>query len=73
MDFPGLDNQQFSEKTLKGFLLKNVDPNAKSPAVRQLNNFLVKRVDTFWDQVIIPIRNNGTFDGNKTHFGERTR
>jgi len=69
MSFPDLENQQFSEKTLKGFLLKNVSPNTNNnPAIQQLNNFLVQRVDTFWDQVIKPLQSNGTFDGNKINW-----
>lgn len=60
-----LDNQQFSEKTLKGFLLKNVNPNTKIPAVHQLNKFLVERVDKFWDDVVVPLQKDNHFDGNK--------
>nr|QBK87132.1 MAG: uncharacterized protein LCMAC201_00340 [Marseillevirus LCMAC201] len=68
MDFPGLDNQQFSEKTLKGFLLKGIDPNSKNPAVQSLNIFCIHRVDKFWVDVIEPLCQKGTFDGNKINW-----
>ena len=68
MDFSNLDNQNYSETTLKGFLLKNVDPKTSDPNVRELNNFLVKRVDRFWEEVIVPLRNNKHFDGNKINW-----
>jgi hypothetical protein len=68
MSFPGLDNQQFSEKTLKGFLLKNLDLGNNNPSVQQLNAFLVKRVDEFWDQVVVPLCSDDKFDGNKINW-----
>ena len=69
MNIPDLDNQQFSEKTLKGFLLKNVDPNTNgNPALQQLNAYLVKRVDEFWTTVVEPLRKDGSFDGNKINW-----
>lgn len=68
MDFSKLDNQKFSERTLKGFLLKNVDPKSDDPKIQQLNHFLVDRVDKFWDQVVVPLQSNGVFDGNKINW-----
>ena len=68
-NIPTTDNQQFSDQTLKGFLLKNIDPSTQQdPAVQILNQYLVKRVDNFWDQVIIPLRNAKEFDGNKVNY-----
>lgn len=59
------DNQQFSEKTLKGYLLKNCNPNATDPSEKALNVFLTGRVDKFWDDVVNPLRKYHSFDGNK--------
>lgn len=60
-----LDNQEFSERTLKGALLQNVDLKTKNPTIQTLNHFLVKRVDEFWDTVVIPLKKLDKFDGNK--------
>jgi len=68
MNIPDPENQQFSDSTLKGFLLKNVDTSTKNPAVKQLNEYIVKRVDTFWDLVVTPMREKGTFNGNKINW-----
>lgn len=69
MNFPCLENQTFSEKTLKGFLLKNVDANVKNnPSIQELNRFLIQRVDTFWDNVVVPLQESGNFDGNKINW-----
>ena len=68
MNHQALENQKFSEKALKGFLLKNVDPTTKDPAIQELNNYLVERVDTFWDTVVTPLSANGRFDGNKINW-----
>ncbi len=68
MEVPDPSNQQFSEKTLKGFLLKNVDPNAKSEDIQELNKFLVARVDAFWDVVMVPLRKAENFNGNKLNW-----
>nr|QBK87997.1 MAG: uncharacterized protein LCMAC202_03590 [Marseillevirus LCMAC202] len=62
------DNQQFSEKTLKGFLLKNIDLNTKNPTIQTLNLFFINRVDQFWVDVIEPLRQEGKFDGNKINW-----
>ena len=68
MDFPGLDNQQFSEKTLKGFLLKNIDLNTQNPAIRNLNQFLIQRVDKFWVDIVEPLHQQEKFNGNKINW-----
>lgn len=58
-------DQQFSEKTLKGFLMKNVQPGAQDPRVKDLNSYLVARVDRFWDDVAVPLIKNGVFNPEK--------
>ncbi len=68
MNIPTVDNQQFSEQTLKGFLLKNVDVTKKDPVIKLLNNYLIQRVDDFWDTVIVPLRRESKFDGNKINW-----
>ena len=69
MTFPGIENQQFSEKTLKGFLLKNVDPTTTNPDVKALNTYLVAKVDIFWDDVIKPLEEKGhKINGNKINW-----
>jgi hypothetical protein len=62
---PILENQDFEDTNLKGFLLTNVDHKNKSPQSLLLNDFLVKRVDMFWDQVVLPLRKLEKFDPNK--------
>lgn len=68
MSIPNPDNQHFSEKTLKGFLLQNVDLNTQNPAVRELNNHLIHRVDVFWNDVVVPLQKNNKFNGNKINW-----
>lgn len=68
MSMPTPDNQQFSDTTLKGFILKNVDPTSQSPVIQQLNEYLIKRVDTFWEHVVVPLRKAGNFNGNKMNW-----
>lgn len=68
MSFPTPDNQKFSDKTLKGFLLKGINFDSKNPAVQELNTFMVKRVDDFWETVVEPLRKTGNFDGNKINW-----
>lgn len=68
MSFPGLDNQNFSDQTLKGFLLKNVDNSTTNPAVLHLNQYLIDRVDKFWNDVVVPLRKANKFDGNKINW-----
>jgi len=68
MDRPTPNNQQFSEKTLKGFLLKNVDPTTTSPIVQLLNQYLIQRVDIFWNTVIVPLCKETKFNGNKINW-----
>lgn len=68
MSFPGLENQKFSEKTLKGFLLKNLEQNPKSDGDKALNYHLIKRVDEFWDKVVTPLQSSDNFDGNKINW-----
>ena len=68
MSVPTPDNQHFSEKTLKGFLLQNVDLNTKNPAVRELNGHLIRRVDVFWNDVVEPLQKAGKFNGNKINW-----
>ena len=63
-----LDNQKFSEKTLKGFLLKNVNPSPQTATDNTLNKYLRDRVDKFWIDVVIPLRSQGKFDGNKINW-----
>lgn len=63
-----LPEQQFSEKTLKGFLLKNVDIGSKDSTIYLLNEFLIKRVDEFWDSVVIPLKALSKFNGNKINW-----
>jgi len=65
MDLSQLDKQTPSEKTLKGFLLKNVDYTATEPIIKELNEFLIGRVDKFWEQVVIPLQEINRFDYNK--------
>jgi hypothetical protein len=65
MNIPGFDNQNFSEKTLKGILLQNVDRKSKDPMVIKLNQFLIERVDIFWDQIVIPLKYKNKFNPNK--------
>jgi len=60
--------QNYSEQTLKGFLLKNVDYKSNNPSVKTLNNFLIQRVDEFWDKVVVPLRKAKKFDGNKVNW-----
>lgn len=68
VDIPGLNDQNFSDKTLKGFLLKNVDPNPANVHIQNLNKYLIDRVDNFWKDVVIPLRNMNRFDGNKINW-----
>ena len=68
MDIPDPENQQFSEKTLKGFLLKNVDYQAQNPTINALNEYLIRRVDIFWDEVITKLQANDQFNGNKMNW-----
>ena len=68
MNVPNPENQTFTDSTLKGFLLKNVDNSNTDPAVVELNKYLVQRVDTFWDQVVVPLRKAGNFNGNKINW-----
>ena len=63
-----MDNQTFTETTLKGFLLKNVDLETNNPTIIQLNKFLIARVDQFWVDVVLPLRKMGKFDGNKVNW-----
>lgn len=65
MQFPNIDNQKFSDKTLRGFLLKNVDSQTDNIHVKTLNKYLINRVDNFWDQVVIPLRKQGKFKPQK--------
>ena len=58
-------NQEFSERTLKGALLNNVDLKTENPTIQRLNHYLVKRVDEFWDTVVVPLKKIDRFDGNK--------
>jgi hypothetical protein len=68
MEIPSADNQKFSESTLKGFLLKNVDPNTKDPVIQTLNQYLTNRVDEFWVNVVQPLKRINKFDGNKINW-----
>lgn len=68
MNIPPLNNQEFSERTLKGFLLKNIDPNTKNPTFQQINYYLVNRVDEFWDKVVLKLQKDDNFDGNKINW-----
>ena len=68
MNIPQLDNQNFSETTLKGFLLKNLDLKTKHPVVQQVNACLVKRVDDFWNTVVVKLQKEEKFDGNKINW-----
>ena len=63
-----IDKQHFSDKTLKGFLLKNVESASTNPAVKSLNAFCIARVDHFWDTVVVPLRAVDKFDGNKINW-----
>lgn len=68
MDIPPLNEQTFSETTLKGILLNNVDRKSKDPHIIILNKYLISRVDHFWDNVVVPLKNEGVFDGNKINW-----
>lgn len=68
MDFSHLDTQKFSDKTLKGFLLKNLDPAPKTELAAQLNYYITRRVDDFWEDVVMPLKTSGGFDGNKINW-----
>lgn len=65
MDIPEFNNPKFSEQTLKGFLLKHIEPNSTNPEVQELNHYQISRVDRFWESVIKPLEKEGKFDGNK--------
>jgi hypothetical protein len=58
-------NQEFSDSTLKGLLLANVDRTTQNETVLTLNKILIKRVDTFWEKIVIPLKSQKKFDGNK--------
>jgi hypothetical protein len=62
---PMLENQDFDDNNLKGFLLTNLDHKNKHPNVLIINDFLLKRVDLFWDSVVLPLRKLNKFDPNK--------
>lgn len=68
MNLPIPENQNFSEKTLKGFLLKNIELNSKNQTIQELNKFLIERVDEFWDQIVVPLQEQRAFDGNKINW-----
>jgi hypothetical protein len=68
MDFPNIDNQHYSEKTLRGFLLKNLNSNPRTPADREINDYLIRKVDIFWDEVVVPLRKDGRFDPAKINW-----
>ena len=65
MQFPNIDKQKYTDKTLKGFLLKNVDTNATNLHVKMLNQYLINRVDNFWEQVVLPLRKQNKFKPDK--------
>jgi hypothetical protein len=62
---PIIDEQEFSEQTLKGYLLKNVDPTNTNPIVQKINKYLTDRVELFWVEVVGPLREQNRFDPNK--------
>ena len=68
MEIPTPENQTFSEKTLKGFLLKGVDPKSTNPTIQMINKILTKQVDAFWEAVVVPLRKGGKLDGNKINW-----
>jgi hypothetical protein len=63
-----LSNQKFNDNDLKGFLLKNLDKNTTNPSIQLLNKFLISRVNTFWEYVVLPLKKLDKFDGNKINW-----
>jgi len=63
-----IGQQKFSDSTLKSFILKNVDFSTKNPVIKELNAFLIERVNTFWDLVVVRLQKSDNFDGNKMNW-----
>lgn len=65
---PTPDNQDFSDTTLKGFLLKGIDKKSDNPTILALNKILTAQVDRFWEAVVIPLRKSKQLNGNKINW-----
>lgn len=68
LETPVFQNQEFSEQNLKGFLLKNVDQNSNNPHIIELNKFLINRVEQFWKDIVIPLKEEQNFNPHKINW-----
>lgn len=65
---PTPENQDFSDSTLKGFLLKGIDKKSDNPTIIAINKILIAQVDRFWESVVIPLRKSKRLNGNKINW-----
>ena len=65
---PTPENQEFSETTLKGFLLKNIDRKTDNPTILAINKILIAQVDRFWEAIVVPLRKSKQLNGNKINW-----
>ena len=59
------NRQDYTEQTLKKFLLDNLSNVPGNPTLSAMDLYLTNRVNTFWTRVAKPLKEKDTFDGNK--------
>jgi len=64
-NIPPLNEQTFTETALRGFVFTPIENRMNDPGITFLNKFLEGRVDSFWEKVVIPLRQTNDFDPNK--------
>lgn len=68
MSIPHIE-QTYTDTTLKGFILRNLRPNPNNdPALKAANDYLNTSVDNFWNDVVVPLREKGSFVPDKINW-----